>query len=60
MLRVEEHNRLNQLICYCFDYTEEDIRKDMLANGRSMILEEIKLAKQIGGCQCHIKNPKGR
>jgi hypothetical protein len=57
---VEENYKLNQLICYCFDYTEEDIRKDMLANGRSMIMEEIKLARQIGGCQCQIKNPKGR
>jgi hypothetical protein len=32
----------------------------MLANGRSMIMEEIKLARQIGGCQCQIKHPKGR
>ncbi len=29
-------------ICYCFGYTEEDIRRDVLENnGRSLIMERI-------------------
>ena len=51
---------VNELVCYCFDYSMEDIRRDVIANGRSLIMEEIKAAKQFGGCQCAVKNPKGR
>lgn len=51
---------MKQLICYCFDYAEEDIRQDVIANGRSLIMEEIMAARQFGVCQCEVKNPKGR
>ena len=47
-------------ICYCFEFTEEDIRKDIEANGRSTILAKIKKERKIGNCQCAVKNPKGR
>jgi len=29
------------LICYCFNYTTEDILKDLDENGRSLIMEKI-------------------
>ena len=51
---------MNELVCHCFEFTEEDIKKDLLENGKSMILEKIVKEKQLGGCQCSIKNPKGR
>ena len=51
---------MKQLVCYCFDYSAEDIRQDVIANGRSLIMEEIRIAKQFGGCQCAVKNPSGR
>ena len=51
---------MKELICYCFNYSSEDIRQDVLANGRSLIMEEISTAKQLGSCQCAAKNPKGR
>jgi hypothetical protein len=56
----KEHHPVKQLVCYCFDYSAEDIRQDVIANGRSLIMEEIRIAKQFGGCQCAVKNPSGR
>ena len=51
---------MTALVCYCFKYTEEDIRKDFEVNGRSTILEKIWEEKKFGNCQCAVKNPKGR
>lgn len=47
-------------ICYCFGYTEADIEKDIRKNRRSTIEQRIKAEKKAGGCQCAIKNPKGK
>ena len=49
-----------QLLCYCFGYTAHDIRADVAANGRSLIMAKILAAKQAGGCNCAAANPKGR
>ena len=48
------------LVCYCFGYSEDDIRRDFGTHGRSTILEKIKAEKQFGNCRCAEKNPKGR
>ncbi len=48
------------LICYCFGYTADDIRKDFMENGRSLIMEKIESEKKFGRCQCTLKNPKKR
>jgi hypothetical protein len=50
----------DELVCYCFEYTRNDIEKDYLKNSRSMILEKIASEKKAGGCDCAKKNPKGR
>ncbi len=48
-------------ICYCFGYTEEDIRRDVFENkGRSLIMERIVSAKKRGGCSCGFNNPLGK
>lgn len=49
-----------KLICYCFEFTKQNIKDDFLQNGKSTILEKIIKEKQLGGCQCYIKNPKGQ
>jgi len=49
-----------KLVCYCFGYTAEDIAKDAIRNGRSVIMERIAAEKKVGGCNCSEKNPKGR
>ena len=51
---------LSNLICYCFEYTRQDIEEDFKKNGRSLIMEKIKAEKKFGNCQCATKNPKGR
>ena len=50
---------MDSLVCYCFGYTDDDIKKDFLANGRSLIMEKITEAKKLSGCDCAAKNPKG-
>lgn len=52
--------RDNDLICYCFNYTKKDIEEDFNKNGYSTILEKIAKEKSIGGCNCEVKNPKGK
>lgn len=51
---------MNDLICYCFEYTRQDIERDFLQNGRSSIMERITAEKKAGGCDCADKNPKGK
>jgi len=51
---------LSEKICHCFDYTVDDILKDIEANGKSTIVERIVAEKKKGSCQCAIKNPKGQ
>jgi copper chaperone CopZ len=52
--------KLNDLICYCFGYTVNDIEQDFIKNRRSLIIEKIAAEKLAGGCDCANKNPKGR
>ncbi|WP_320176400.1 hypothetical protein [Maridesulfovibrio sp.] len=49
-----------KLICHCFGYTSDDIKKDVLINGRSTIFERILNEKKNGECLCAEKNPNGR
>lgn len=49
------------LICYCFNYSEEDISRDIREhNGTSTILQQITEAKQQGACNCARNHPLGR
>ena len=50
---------MSDLICYCFTYTESDIKADILKNKKSTILERIKAEKKADTCECNSKNPKG-
>jgi hypothetical protein len=51
---------LENLICYCFEYTADDIKKDYIKNNKSLIMEKIITEKKFGGCSCAEKNPKGK
>jgi len=51
---------MDQQICYCFGYTDADIKKDIEEHGSSTIMERITAEKKAGACQCAEKNPKGR
>ena len=51
---------MDDLACYCFEYTKEDVKQDYKNNGRSLIIEKSMEEKKFGRCQCATKNPKGR
>ena len=51
---------MNDLICYCFGYSVDDIEKDYRDNGVSTIMEKIKMEMKFGNCQCVTKKPKGQ
>jgi hypothetical protein len=49
------------LICHCFGHSEEDIIRDVIANGGiSSILERILIEKRRGACNCTFTHPEGR
>jgi hypothetical protein len=49
------------LICYCFEYSEEDIIRDVRENrGTSSILGRIVNEKKKGSCRCDTTHPLGR
>ncbi len=50
----------DRLVCHCFGHTREEIERDYLENGRSLILERVKMEKKAGGCQCATKSPSGK
>ncbi len=52
--------RPDELVCYCFGYSRKDIEEDFIQHHRSLILEKIAAEKKAGGCDCALKNPRGR
>ena len=57
---TKTHFKDEDMVCYCFQYTKKSIKDDFLQNGYSIILERIKNEKKNNGCNCEIKNPKGK
>lgn len=51
---------MEEKICYCFNYTADDLEKDVRENGRSTIMERIMAESKQGNCDCENNNPKGR
>jgi len=47
------------LLCYCFDYSRADIRRDIEELGSTKIPDEIKAEIEAGFCACEVKNPSG-
>jgi hypothetical protein len=50
----------DEMVCYCFGHTRKAIEQDFISNGQSLIMAQIASAKKAGGCDCAVKNPKGR
>ena len=51
---------MEKKICYCFNYTADDLVKDVKKYGRSTIMERIQAESKQGNCDCSNNNPKGR
>ena len=46
-------------LCYCFDVSEVDIRREIAANGHSTASKRITAHVQAGRCACEVQNPQG-
>ena len=46
-------------LCYCFDYSRADIRREIDTAAKISILDKIKSEVQGGFCACEVKNPRG-
>jgi hypothetical protein len=57
--RKSEFKR-DDLVCFCFGHTRNDIERDYIENSQSTIMTKIASEKRSGGCDCANKNPKGR
>ena len=48
-----------RLLCYCFGETEAGIRRELLAHGRTDVIERIQGHIAARRCACEIRNPRG-
>ena len=46
-------------VCYCFDVSEADIRREIAENGHSTASKRITAHVQAGRCACEVQNPQG-
>lgn len=46
-------------VCYCFDIVRGDVRRDLLALGKTDIPERIRQGVAEGRCDCGRMNPQG-
>lgn len=49
-----------EMICFCHNYTAEDLVRDVAEHGKSTIMEKIIAESKAGNCNCSVNNPKGR
>jgi len=46
-------------LCYCFDYTAADLRRELAERGKTEIPAIIAAEVKAGHCACEVKNPQG-
>lgn len=46
-------------LCYCFDYSRADIRREIETLGSTNIPNQIRAEIEAGFCACEVKNPSG-
>jgi hypothetical protein len=46
-------------VCYCFDVSESDLRREIAETGRSTAARRIRDHVRAGRCACEVKNPQG-
>jgi len=49
----------NDLVCYCFLYSRQEIEDELRASGDSTIFERISAEVKAGNCACEVRNPSG-
>jgi hypothetical protein len=46
-------------VCYCFDLSEDAVRREVEGTGVSASAERIKSLVRDGRCACEVRNPQG-
>ena len=46
-------------VCYCFGWTPEKIRAELVTTSRSTVIDQIKAQVKAGNCYCEVTNPQG-
>jgi hypothetical protein len=49
----------DRTVCYCFAVSEDDIRREVEASGRSTAVERITELVKADRCACEVRNPQG-
>ncbi len=47
-------------LCYCFGHTRASVEEEIVATGRTTVIESISEEIRAGRCACEVKNPSGR
>ncbi len=50
----------NDLVCYCFLYSRQDIEDELRASGDTTIFDRITGEVKAGNCACEVRNPSGK
>ena len=48
-----------RLVCYCFELSEADIRREIAESGQATASKRITAHVQAGRCACEVQNPQG-
>lgn len=59
MAVTQKDPRDDVFVCYCFEHTRGDLRRDLAQKGVTDIPERIKQGIKEGRCDCERKNPQG-
>ena len=46
-------------VCYCFDFTVADLRREITAQGTTAIPTMVEAEVRAGHCACEVRNPQG-
>jgi len=49
----------SRTVCYCFQITETDLRREIEATGESTASSRVTAHVKAGRCACEVKNPQG-
>jgi len=50
----------NDLVCYCFLYSRQDIEDELSTSGETTIFDRITAEVKAGNCACEVRNPSGK
>ena len=50
----------NDLVCYCFLYSRQEIEDELRASGETTIFDRITAGVKADNCACEVRNPSGQ